>query len=119
MTGRVAASNILADFSYPVQRQRFESVPYFWTSQYGKSLRLTGNNKGYDRLQIDGSLDSLEFAAYYFKNDKGETKTKKKKKKQQQQQQQQKKEKKFIKKYQQTKQNKKKTKKKKLLLSHL
>ncbi|CAH1801502.1 unnamed protein product [Owenia fusiformis] len=47
------------------------SVPFFWTEQYGKSLRYSGyNGPGFDDVIIDGNLDELHFTAYYTKGDK-------------------------------------------------
>jgi len=46
------------------------SVPYFWTTQYGKSLRYCGHALSFDDLYIDGNLEKLEFVAYYIREGK-------------------------------------------------
>lgn len=62
--GKVAAQNMLG------KNVKVDSVPYFWTTQYGKSLRYCGHAHSFDELYIDGSLEDLKFAGYYIKNDK-------------------------------------------------
>ena len=57
--GRVAAKNMLG------QNIKFEVVPYFWTSVFGKSLRYTGHALNFDDVIIEGSLDEQAFVAYY------------------------------------------------------
>jgi len=57
--GRVAAKNMLG------QNIKFEQVPYFWTSVFGKSLRYTGHALNFDDVIIEGSLDEQTFIAYY------------------------------------------------------
>ncbi|CAK8671079.1 unnamed protein product [Clavelina lepadiformis] len=46
-----------------------KSVPFFWTVQFGSSIRYTGYGAGFNDVIISGSLDERKFAAYYFKND--------------------------------------------------
>jgi len=41
------------------------SVPFFWTQQYGKSLRYAGYDSGHTDVAIEGQVDSGEFAVYY------------------------------------------------------
>lgn len=62
--GRIAAYNMLN------RRVPVESVPFFWTSQYGKNLRYAGHALSYDKVFVDGNLDSWKFVAYYIKGDK-------------------------------------------------
>ena len=42
-----------------------QSIPFFWTTAHGKSVRYCGHALKYDSILIDGSLDKLEFVAYY------------------------------------------------------
>eukprot|EP00161_Ancyromonas_sigmoides_P023159 TRINITY_DN71_c1_g1_i2.p2 TRINITY_DN71_c1_g1~~TRINITY_DN71_c1_g1_i2.p2 ORF type:complete len:550 (-),score=231.04 TRINITY_DN71_c1_g1_i2:41-1690(-) len=57
--GRVAARNMLGG------NAAYETVPFFWTAQFGKSLRYAGNCMAPTDIIIKGSLDDLEFVAYY------------------------------------------------------
>ena len=41
------------------------TVPYFWTSQYGKSVRYCGHALGFDDVIVDGDLAAYTFIAYY------------------------------------------------------
>ncbi|KAB7495771.1 Apoptosis-inducing factor 3 [Armadillidium nasatum] len=56
--GHVAALNMLG------KKEPFYSVPFFWTSLFGKSLRYTGYG-AFDDVIISGSLSHLTFIAYY------------------------------------------------------
>ncbi|RXG50774.1 Apoptosis-inducing factor 3 [Armadillidium vulgare] len=56
--GHVAALNMLG------KKEAFYSVPFFWTSLFGKSLRYTGYG-AFDDVIISGSLSNLTFIAYY------------------------------------------------------
>ena len=49
--GQTAARNILG------QRQRFDSAPFFWTSQYDFTLNYIGHAEKWDELNLEGSLD--------------------------------------------------------------
>lgn len=60
-TGRVAARNMLG------KEEEFQSIPYFWTVQYGKSLRYCGHALSWDEIVYDGSTKERKFAAYYVK----------------------------------------------------
>ncbi|XP_071789425.1 apoptosis-inducing factor 3-like [Asterias amurensis] len=62
--GRIAALNMLD------QEVELDSVPYFWTMLFGKSVRYAGYNAGYEDIVIVGNPDELKFAAYYIKGDK-------------------------------------------------
>ncbi len=57
--GQVAARNVLG------QRERFESVPFFWTQQYGVSIKSVGHAEKWDAVEIDGSLEAQDCAVSY------------------------------------------------------
>ncbi|KAI9199340.1 uncharacterized protein BJ171DRAFT_631816 [Polychytrium aggregatum] len=73
--GRTVARNIYARMTGKSELQGFQSVPYFWSTQYGKSLRYSGHcREGFDEVIIQGSTDlnpdgsGLGFCAFYVKN---------------------------------------------------
>ena len=57
--GQVAARNILG------YRERYEAVPFFWTRQFGVSLKYVGHAEKWDTVKIDGSLDAKDCAVSY------------------------------------------------------
>ncbi|XP_076337214.1 apoptosis-inducing factor 3-like isoform X2 [Tachypleus tridentatus] len=57
--GRTAALNMLG------KNQELYTVPFFWCMVFGKSIRYAGYGAGFDDVIIDGSLDDLQFVAYY------------------------------------------------------
>ncbi|KAM3934092.1 apoptosis-inducing factor 3-like isoform 2-T3 [Leptodactylus fuscus] len=61
--GRIAALNML-NKQVPVN-----SVPYFWTSLLGKSIRYAGYGEGYTEILMKGTLEELKFLAFYLKDD--------------------------------------------------
>jgi len=58
--GQTAAANILGG------RDRFRSVPFFWTEQYGTALRYVGHASGWDEVRVEGSIEAGEFVARYY-----------------------------------------------------
>jgi NADPH-dependent 2,4-dienoyl-CoA reductase/sulfur reductase-like enzyme/nitrite reductase/ring-hydroxylating ferredoxin subunit len=48
--GQVAAANMLG------LKQRFESAPFFWTEQYGVTVRYVGHAKDWDDAAVDGEI---------------------------------------------------------------
>ncbi|XP_044139812.1 apoptosis-inducing factor 3-like isoform X2 [Bufo gargarizans] len=61
--GRIAALNML-NKQVPVT-----SVPFFWTSLLGKSIRYAGFGEGFTEIVIKGALEELKFLAFYLKDD--------------------------------------------------
>lgn len=61
--GKIAALNICG------KETSLKTVPFFWTNLQGKNYRYAGHGKP-TSIKIYGSLDKLEFFAYYFKNGK-------------------------------------------------
>lgn len=57
--GRVAALNMLG------QATRFDKVPFFWTQQFGKSLRYAGHAKKWDDIIYHGDVEQQNFLALY------------------------------------------------------
>uniref|UniRef100_A0A8C7YIS9 Apoptosis inducing factor mitochondria associated 4 n=1 Tax=Oryzias sinensis TaxID=183150 RepID=A0A8C7YIS9_9TELE len=46
-----------------------ESVPFFWTSFLGKSIRYTGYGEGYTEIIFKGKVEERKFLAFYIKKD--------------------------------------------------
>jgi NADPH-dependent 2,4-dienoyl-CoA reductase/sulfur reductase-like enzyme len=63
--GMTAAQSILeSPESIPADRR----VPFFWTQQYGKSLRYVGHAENLDDTHLWGNLDELKFIEFTFKD---------------------------------------------------
>jgi NADPH-dependent 2,4-dienoyl-CoA reductase/sulfur reductase-like enzyme/nitrite reductase/ring-hydroxylating ferredoxin subunit len=57
--GACAARNMLG------QQQPFQKVPFFWTQQYGKSLRYVGHAQDWDEIIFHGDVRRQDFLALY------------------------------------------------------
>jgi NADPH-dependent 2,4-dienoyl-CoA reductase/sulfur reductase-like enzyme/nitrite reductase/ring-hydroxylating ferredoxin subunit len=63
--GMTAAQSILESReSSPADRR----VPFFWTQQYGQSLRYVGHAENLDDTHLWGNLDELKFIEFTFKD---------------------------------------------------
>lgn len=56
---RTAARNMLG------QQEAFTAAPYFWTQQYGKSLRYAGHAEKWDEIIYHGDVAGQNFLALY------------------------------------------------------
>ena len=61
--GMVAAAAILGDETVDSLEAR---IPFFWTMQYGKSLRYSGHAATPDHGILFGTPDTLDYIEYYF-----------------------------------------------------
>lgn len=66
--GLVTAAKILGDDN---THSLDERIPFFWTMQYGKSLRYSGHAVTPDHNILIGTPDTLDYIEYYF-DDAGE-----------------------------------------------
>jgi NADPH-dependent 2,4-dienoyl-CoA reductase/sulfur reductase-like enzyme len=57
--GQTAARNMLG------QRVRLMAAPFFWTQQYGKSLRYAGHAERWDEIIYQGDVAKQDFLAFY------------------------------------------------------
>jgi NADPH-dependent 2,4-dienoyl-CoA reductase/sulfur reductase-like enzyme/nitrite reductase/ring-hydroxylating ferredoxin subunit len=57
--GAVAARNMLG------QHVAYTAAPFFWTQQYGKSLRYAGHAEQWDEIIYHGAVEQQDFLAFY------------------------------------------------------
>jgi NADPH-dependent 2,4-dienoyl-CoA reductase/sulfur reductase-like enzyme/nitrite reductase/ring-hydroxylating ferredoxin subunit len=57
--GQVAARNMLG------KQEAFTAAPFFWTQQYGKSLRYAGHADKWDDIIYHGDVAKQDFLAFY------------------------------------------------------
>ena len=62
--GRTAAHNMVGN------RTAYTAVPFFWTMQFGKSLRYVGHVKDWDKILFQGDADKHDFLAFYVKDNR-------------------------------------------------
>ncbi|TPK73540.1 Rieske 2Fe-2S domain-containing protein [Mesorhizobium sp. B2-4-15] len=62
--GAVAARNILG------QRQRFATVPFFWSQHYDTTINYVGHAEQWDRLDMDGDPAARDCMVSYWRRDK-------------------------------------------------
>lgn len=48
----------------------YDPVPWFWSDQFDTKLQIAGLSQGYDRTELEGSLEEGSFALRYFKGDR-------------------------------------------------
>ena len=58
--GEVAAANMIGE------AEPFESAPFFWTEQYGVTIRYTGRATGWNTVTVEGSFEDRSLIARYF-----------------------------------------------------
>ncbi|HET9830354.1 MAG TPA: FAD-dependent oxidoreductase, partial [Vicinamibacterales bacterium] len=57
--GQVAALNMLG------RRERFDSVPFFWSQHYDVAIKYVGHAEKWDSVKIDGRLDARDCSVSY------------------------------------------------------
>jgi NADPH-dependent 2,4-dienoyl-CoA reductase/sulfur reductase-like enzyme/nitrite reductase/ring-hydroxylating ferredoxin subunit len=60
--GEIAAANMLGE------SRTFDSAPFFWTEQFGVTIRYVGRAAGWDAATCEGDFTGGSFVARYFKN---------------------------------------------------
>ena len=65
MQGRVAAYSLIH------HNNELKSIPFFWSLNYGKTVRFTGYNDKYDEIIFhDDATNAYKFAAFYILNNR-------------------------------------------------
>ena len=57
--GQVAGRNMLG------RHERFDAVPFFWTRQFGVSIKYVGHAETWDSLEVSGDIDAKNCALRY------------------------------------------------------
>jgi NADPH-dependent 2,4-dienoyl-CoA reductase/sulfur reductase-like enzyme len=57
--GQAAARNLLGN------RERFDAVPFFWTRQFGISIKYVGHAQAWDETVVDGSFEAKNCAVTF------------------------------------------------------
>jgi NADPH-dependent 2,4-dienoyl-CoA reductase/sulfur reductase-like enzyme/nitrite reductase/ring-hydroxylating ferredoxin subunit len=60
--GQVAARNMIG------HREAFTDVPFFWSEQFGVTIRYVGHAEDWDELELEGSLESRDATARFREN---------------------------------------------------
>ncbi|NXN96907.1 AIFM3 factor, partial [Rhinopomastus cyanomelas] len=60
--GHIAALNMLK------KGKQLHTVPFFWTTMLGKSIRYAGCGKGYTSTVVKGSLEQQKFLIFYIRD---------------------------------------------------
>ncbi|NWX20990.1 AIFM3 factor, partial [Aegotheles bennettii] len=60
--GRIAALNMLK------RGEELHTVPFFWTTMLGKTIRYAGCGKGYTDTVVKGSLEQQKFLIFYIRD---------------------------------------------------
>ncbi|WP_373999331.1 FAD-dependent oxidoreductase [Bdellovibrio bacteriovorus] len=60
--GQVAALNMMGD------KVRFQDVPFFWTTHYGLTLCYIGHSERFDRMDVLGDMEQVDFAVAYYED---------------------------------------------------
>ena len=58
--GAIAAANMLG------KSEAFDSAPFFWTEQFGLTVRYVGRASGWDAVTLEGSFEDRSLVARYF-----------------------------------------------------
>jgi apoptosis-inducing factor 3 len=60
--GQTAARNMLG------RREPFDAVPFFWTQQFGVSIRYVGHAQNWDKIETQGSLQNQDCEIRYLRD---------------------------------------------------